>query len=233
MRLLEPEYFREIFEPLKGTRCTLVTAGGNAGDLMIHRATRQLCDLFGVPHSNKIDGNTEHLLLFGGGNMGSPYHAGRAIRQKAIETRIPATQLPQSWMFPEDPGCERVFAREKKSLEIAPAGTILAPDLALGMIIPAIKPSRRYGRETFIRVDNECELVNWPPHDPTRYCRTAEEYLATAGSYQSLETDRLHFAIAGMMMKTETTIMPNSYHKNRSMWETWLKNLGCLWAEKP
>jgi hypothetical protein len=28
-------------------------------------------------------------------------------------------------------------------------------------------------------------------------------------------------------------LLPNSYHKNRSMYETWLRDLGCMFAPEP
>jgi exopolysaccharide biosynthesis predicted pyruvyltransferase EpsI len=52
-----------------------------------------------------------------------------------------------------------------------------------------------------------------------------------ATQYKRIITDRLHFAISGLILGRETTILPNSYHKNRSMYETWLRDLGCNFAE--
>lgn len=228
MRLLGPEHFAEIFEPLRGRSVGLVEAGGNAGDLMIHRATRQLCDHFGVRWTVWDGAALDRLLIFGGGNMGSPYEEGRRIRRAAIESGIPCDQLPQSWMALEDSGCDRTFVREQESLELV-SGGILAPDLALGMEFERPQVATTHGTEWFLRIDGESVFSHYPPHDPTRYARTIADYLALAARFEHVVTDRLHFAIAALMAGRRVTLLPNSYHKNRSMWETWLERLGCEW----
>lgn len=43
-------------------------------------------------------------------------------------------------------------------------------------------------------------------------------------------TDRLHFAIAGLHAGRDVTLLANDYHKNKSMHETWLADLGCRFA---
>lgn len=235
MPLLDAHHFRAIFEPLRGTSCALVTAGGNAGDLMIHRATRQLCRSFNVPlvewpgDPSRVD----HLLLFGGGNMGSGYEEGRTIRNQALAFGLPATLLPQSWMAAEEIDCERIFVRERASQELAPQRSQLAPDLALGMKVPRFRQRARKGKEWFLRIDAESVFPLHPPHDPTRYATTINDYLRLAAEHREIQADRLHFAIASLMVGSKTTLLPNSYHKNRSMWETWLKDLGCGWSDHP
>jgi hypothetical protein len=49
--------------------------------------------------------------------------------------------------------------------------------------------------------------------------------------FEHIVTDRLHFAIAGLMTGRDVSLLPNGYHKNRSMYETWLEDLGCHWLE--
>lgn len=39
-------------------------------------------------------------------------------------------------------------------------------------------------------------------------------------------TDRLHAALLGWMLGREVVMLPNAYHKNRSVYETWFKDVG-------
>jgi exopolysaccharide biosynthesis predicted pyruvyltransferase EpsI len=55
--------------------------------------------------------------------------------------------------------------------------------------------------------------------------------MALAARYRRIITDRLHCAIAGLHAGREVTLLPNNTHKNRSMHETWLADLGCRFAE--
>jgi exopolysaccharide biosynthesis predicted pyruvyltransferase EpsI len=73
----------------------------------------------------------------------------------------------------------------------------------------------------------------WFPRDPVKLCRTPDEYLHLAARYESIVTDRLHFAICGLLLGRQVVLLPNSYHKNRSMYETWLRDLGCMFAPEP
>jgi exopolysaccharide biosynthesis predicted pyruvyltransferase EpsI len=41
----------------------------------------------------------------------------------------------------------------------------------------------------------------------------------------------LHFAIVGLAYGRDVYIAPGAYHKNRSMYDTWLSELGCKWIE--
>lgn len=240
MRLLPLDLFAPVFAPLSGVPCGVVDAGGNAGDRMIHAATRQLCDAFGVPWRtvNPLcdpvrNLGTEHLLIFGGGNMGTPYLGGRSIRTSALGTGLPCTLLPQSWMRPETSDrYERVFVRDRMSLEISGRGE-LAPDLALGWECqpPTAEPQ---DDKPWLRADDESIFRDrWPVRDPAVQAFTPAEYIALAATCERVVTDRLHFAIAGLIAGRPTTLLPNSYHKNRGLWETWLRDLGCEWAEHP
>lgn len=239
--LLPPERFAEIFEPLRGRMVGIVDAGGNAGDRIIHSAARQLCDAFGVPwrtfdpHRDR-PGDLEQLLLFGGGNMGTPYEDGRRARSAALATGLPCVLLPQSWMGPEPADrYYRVFARERDSQAFCQRA-VLAPDLALGWRFNRPAPSEpRAPAKLFLRHDAESlfpEQSSWQG-DPVRKASTPRGYLALAAGHEHVITDRLHFAIVGLMAGCRVTLLPGSYHKNRAMWETWLADLGAEWADCP
>lgn len=242
MRLLSPTHFVPIFAPLSGRKVALVDGIGNYGDHMIYAATRQLLGFFDIqwetwnPDTTRSVG-VDAVLLFGGGNLGSCYQGEISRRRSAIEfashLNLPATILPQSAMFAnEDTGNAKIYLRELESLKLYPQGC-LAPDLALGL---DYEPTSHRGSGTgcFLREDAEkkhgiqCELNQG---DPLKLCKSVKDYLELPSRFQHIVTNRLHFAVASLLNNRRTTLMPNSYHKNRSMWAVWLRHLGCEWAE--
>ena len=112
------------------------------------------------------------------------------------------------------------------------AGTLVQlPDLALGLAWPAAGPPVQ-DLGILMRRDHERRgRLLQLSRDPAALCNTPAETLALAARYQRIITDRLHFAIAGLHVGREVTLLPNNYHKNRSMHETWLAGLGCRFAE--
>jgi hypothetical protein len=236
VRLLPLSAFEPVFGPLAGQRCGLIDGHGNVGDHLLYRATRQLLDAFGIDWIRQAPDDADPvdvLLLFGGGNLGSSYTSEVEIRRRALRRNIPAIVLPQSLMGPEPGPFLRVYVRERASLWHCPQG-LLAPELALGYnhCPDPLPPDHRCG--VFLRSDAErAHSSGRKARDPARLCRTPAEYLALAGRYAHIVTDRLHFAICGLLNRRRVTLLPNSYHKNRSLWETWLRHLGCEWADDP
>ena len=238
-RLLGPEAFAHVCEPLLGRRVGYVRPVGNVGDLLIEMAMAQLFATYGIRWSLvDLDAGARgldavDLLVFGGGgNMGTRYSNNYAIRGRALATGLPVVILPQSFTSPEDRPFARVYVREQISLSLHHGGT-LAPDLALGLAWPAHAAATR-GLGIFLRRDQE--RGGRKPllaSDPVRLAGTAAEYLALASRYQRIITDRLHFAVAGLHAGRDVTLVANDYHKNRSMFDTWLSDLGCRFAESP
>lgn len=240
MPLLPRDRFAPVFAGLAGRRIGLVDGVGNPGDRLIDQATRQLLIHFGLdwrtinPLADPpelVRDTCDVLLLFGGGSMGADHVPSRAIRAAAAGLDLPCIVLPQSFHAPEPGPWQRVFVRERASLRHCPGGT-LAPELALGYDFPAAAaPSagrvvalRRFGRSCF---------PGYAKVDPVDWCYTAEDYLAWAGRYEHVVTDRLHLAIVALGLGRRATLLPLAWPKNRSLWETWLADLGCEWADQP
>jgi len=233
-RLLPLDAFAHVFEPLKGRRIGFVRPRGNVGDLLIEWGTRQLLEEFGVSWAlfdpdTSDPGEFDELVFGGGGNMGTRYVDNWNLRGRLLEFGLPVTILPQSFTSTEDRPYRRVCVRERASMAFCSTG-ILAPDLALGLR-PTPGPPPTRGTGIFLRRDSErLPGVRWFRRDPVRICRTAQEYLALAARYQRIVTDRLHFAISSLIVGRDTTLIANSYHKNASMYDTWLRDLGCRFA---
>lgn len=58
--------------------------------------------------------------------------------------------------------------------------------------------------------------------DPTAHARGPKEYHCLAALAPVLVTDRMHFAIAGWLQGVEVQLLTGSYHKAKSVYETWL-----------
>jgi exopolysaccharide biosynthesis predicted pyruvyltransferase EpsI len=233
-RLLPLEAFAPVFEPLLGKRIGYVRPYGNVGDALIEWATGQLFDELGIdwrpcdPQSAD-PAEFDELVFGGGGNMGTRYRNNWELRGRALALGLPLTILPQSFTSPEERRYQRVYVRERASLAFCPEG-ILAPDLALGLAPPPCGPPTR-GLGVFLRRDPERAAgLRWFSRDPARLCATPRQYLELAARYERIVTDRLHFAICGLLAGRQTTLLPNDYHKNASMFETWLQALGCRFA---
>ena len=236
MPLLPPAQFASVFEPLIWKHIGYVRPFGNVGDALIEWATVQLFAHFEVrwkyvSHAGP-PADVDELVFGGGGNMGTLWEGNWKLRAKCLAWGLPLTIFPQSFTSPEDRPFHRVYVRERASQALHPQG-ILAPDLALGLECgPYPAPRRRLG--VHLRKDSERGIPrNWFSRDPIKLCRTPDEYLQLAARYESIVTDRLHFAICGLLLGRRVVLLPNSYHKNRSMYETWLRDLGCMFAPEP
>jgi hypothetical protein len=242
--LLAPSQFAAVFEPLRGKKIGFFQLPGNVGDRLIERATRQLLQFFDIDYRylrrrevirGVLKPDVDEILISGGGNMGTDlYHKIRMLRQQVPALGRPVTILPQTFSnaLEDTSAYERVFVRDRTSLTMNPH-YILAPDLALGYRGTSMVLPPRVSHGVFLRDDVERFLL---PHyaslpDPASVCSTPDEYFALASLFERIYTDRLHFAIAGLIIGRAVTLFPNSYHKNRSVFETWLSELGCQWRD--
>jgi exopolysaccharide biosynthesis predicted pyruvyltransferase EpsI len=66
--------------------------------------------------------------------------------------------------------------------------------------------------------------------DPIKFCKTLEQWTALHCQAKKIITNRTHSAILGAILQKPTILLPNNYHKNRSMWEYSLKAKGVQWS---
>lgn len=229
--LLPIATFADVLATIAGQRVYYAFDNrGNCGDDMIRLAERHLLRRFDavlVEHPQQATA----VVWGGGGNMGCRYPHVADVRS-SLRERFPGLQrivFPQSWSGPEDWGT-RSFARERASLVVC-TSAVLAPDMALAWD-PPNPPAPTAERGVWLRNDAE-GLFRPSRSDPTNFAASAQAYFELAARYHHVVTDRLHFAIAALHAGRRVTLLPNAYHKNRSMWETWLADLGCLWAMTP
>lgn len=237
MSLLPLSMYSDIFLPLVGKKIGYIQGHyGNAGDGLIHHGTLQLFSHFGIDYqivnpsvNDNVCRDVEELVFFGGGNMN--YEASRSIRKAFYNSPLKKTILPQSWTrFHDEPMYDRIFAREKYSLALCPTAN-LAPDIGLAYTYNKPIPEPVRGIGIFMRGDQESKFKMYQFPDPCKGLThlDAEKYVEEAAIYKTIITDRLHFAICGLICSRQVFLMPNNYHKNLGMYEAWLKDLGCKW----
>lgn len=234
MSLLPDSSFSSVLEVLAGKKWAFFQSPGNVGDRLITEGMWQLFarnNISAFRYEELIPDWADGLLLSGGGNFGkiwdhSIYRLPHLMQ--AWGRGLPVVILPQSICNPTEllPENVVVFAREMVSQGHFP-GSILAPDLSLALDVDLDFGKPIYGRGVFLRKDHESVLGGSLGVDPITVTDDWKEYIILASEYSEVITDRLHFAIASMLAGRKTILMDNSYHKNKSMWVTWLRDLGC------
>lgn len=235
--LLPPVCAAPIFAPLAGRKVGLVhsPATGNAGDRMIEAAAEQLLRFFGVEYQvQEPDADTpaDVLVLFGGGNYGHercPVEAER--RHLALATGKPCVLLPQTAYGTEPGRWEAAFARDPVSRRAIPDSAI-GPDLALMYTPGRDLPAATVPRGRFFTTADEGLWKGAGP-DPRHLYGRPDDYLEFVAHHAEIVTDCLHVAICGLIAGRDVTLCPTRLHKQRSAWETWLRHLGCKWADRP
>lgn len=231
MKLLAADSFEPIFEPLLGRRVGYVPTTGGVGDLLVEMAALQLFAHFGVDyHVETLGGDCEaDVLVLAGGGPGPLCPPSLAARLAEIATEIPVTLLPRSLTAPVGVPLRRCHVRDRASLDHAPDGIVM-PDLVLGLeVTSAHEPDDPQG--VWLRCDDEGLFAGHGLGDPDLVCGTAVEYLALAARHRAILTDRPEFALAALVQGRETTLLPSASAVNRSLFDTWLADLGCRWLD--
>jgi len=244
--LLPYSYFDNIFLPLQTKKVHFVDGLGNVGDALINESTFQLFKYYGI---NLVDFESSDTVIFGGGgNFGvkiSQQHR-YSYYEKIRKSSLPkeAIIFPQSIYSTYNKAKEQTpdflskfYVRDKQSLLMMP-NAILAPDMVLGHNYMGNITPPTEGTGIFLREDIESRfgrnyISNGDPVAVIPSPSLVENYFKLAMKYEHIYTDRLHFAIIAMIIGRKATILPNGYFKNRMLWETWLKDLGCAWADSP
>jgi len=240
--LIDQAVYKKLFKDAEGV-VGYVPMQGNVGDKLIEFATLSLMRDFGIAYEvfdqKRLSGGAlprhiKRLYISGGGNLGDLYPNTLELRHLACSKNRPVTVLPQTLTnLNEDfDKYDQIWLREKRSLDLYP-GLSLAPDMAMSLQLDSRRSETRQTIGVFLREDREGLFADHPAScgDPATLASNIASFLDLIAPYRHIVTDRLHFAIAGLLMKRKVTLLPNAYHKNLAMWETWFYNYGCNWAE--
>lgn len=69
--------------------------------------------------------------------------------------------------------------------------------------------------------------------DPPHYATSLDHWMRIHAYSRSIITNRTHSAILGSVLGIPVTLLPGSYHKNRSIWEFSLRERGVNWQDWP
>ena len=235
--LVADSRFAAIRELIGNRTVRYISGSGNAGDTLIHAGAR--C-LFRRINTRVVDDTElpDFVLWCGGGNLGTIWPHCHMERQRQLrearEKGIPFVIMPQSATNAEEsfPDDVQIFLRETGSQTIYPRST-LAPDLSLAFdedLSAYVSVVPRFPAGVFLRTDQESSRQfnsGLSLGDPIRIARNYHDYFSLISLFQTIVTDRLHFTISALMLGRETVLLPNSYHKNRGVYEAWLADLGC------
>lgn len=247
--LLPLTAFTPIFEPMRRAHIGLVEYDGlgNAGDRLREEATKQLLQAFDIQyeclHAEELLEwrDLEYIVIGGGGSYGVPRPYGQiqyAIRNRAMtvgrRNNIPLVLLPVSAMGTEagTQHYHRMFVRDKKSLDYIDVG-ILAPDLILGYTHPVPINDAIYPVLLAFSRDPE-SLYSGTPNSSSPKNETTDPgvYLQFINKYKEIHTDSVSTAMCALIGGRDVTLYPTERHKQRSVWETYLRFLGCKWSDK-
>ena len=112
-------------------------------------------------------------------------------------------------------------------------------DTAFHLSINDILENKPSGKYTLYSVREDKESVYFQKNgvlslkfDPVFYCRNFDHWVYVHSMAKRIITNRTHSAILGSILGIPTTILPNSYHKNHSIWEYSLRQRGVDWLDE-
>jgi len=210
---------------------TIVTPPGNVGDKFIQRGTRQLLDEHHIAvrfidfTATELPVNTSVLCWGGGGNVSGRYNTAPMIQRfSALAKRrdIPFVLLPQSIekRSPVLDLFDKVFLRDIVSVAMC-RNSCLVPDLALANVLAQAKPVEQ--KQAVFR--NDAETTNKHVKNDPRRGMSLDNFISLAGQAEVLETDLLHLSICAALQGVTVYLHPCNWHKNVSMFRTWLHQL--------
>jgi len=229
-QLLPDEAFNGILSHMYGTKWLRVRwPGRSVGDAMSNNATSMLFDRCGIETTNSLD-KAGGIVFDGGANIGPPWSQHRIrepLIEHALKNGMKVVVLPQSANEPISelfPSPVKLFAMEATTAKMT--GWEMAPDMALCFQVEDEIPSG-HGKAVVLRADFE----GTSPMGLNDTCfESIHSMLEFCCLYEEIETDRLHLAIAGLLLGRKVFLRTTRYHKNRSMYDSWLSELGCHWA---
>ncbi len=137
-----------------------------------------------------------------------------------------------------------IFARERVSYAFlkdnlpSTVEILLDHDTALNLNYQDLHKDQVYGKYKLYAIRRDKELKDcfkrnilslWL--DPIRFCKNFEHWIMLHAMAKEIITNRLHSSILATIINIPATLIANSYHKNRSVWEFSLRERGVKWHE--
>jgi exopolysaccharide biosynthesis predicted pyruvyltransferase EpsI len=138
-----------------------------------------------------------------------------------------------------------VLARERVSYDavrrVLPGWTepMIDHDTALNLDAADLAADVRPGNHTLYAIRQDMEARPFRHReffgvwgDPRKLARSLDPWIRLHAEAAEIVTNRLHSSIVGSILGRPTTLLPNSYFKNRAVWEYSLCQRGVRWAEE-
>ena len=242
-----PVKVRDLLARYAGSHVHVLPNRGNCGDGLIYLGFRQLCAEFSISFTEILyprPATGQTLFVLGCGNLCEAYHF------MAAETAAYLASFQRIYLLPctIDPACAAVadllaqlpagttiFCRERASLErVRPlvesrCALYLDEDLAFAL---DYTPWKKDGAGTLLAFRGDRESLGRPVPEGNRDISAeggtddGELLLRVVAEYRTVHTDRAHIGIGAAMLDKEVHLYPNSYFKNRALYEYSLASRG-------
>lgn len=216
---------------------------GNCGDSLIWHGSLHLLRNHRITfHNRQPDNAPENEILFidGGGNFIDLYDDVRSFVRENIDQYRSITLLPhtimgnkQAALLQSLPSKVTIFCRERVSYEFTKkfanyAKVFLWHDCAFYCDLGRSAPSGR-GTLLAFRTDAESTRIKLPANNfdlsKNGYAtKPLSDFLSVLRTFNRVDTNRLHIAIAAARLGKEVILYPNSYYKNKAVYEYSLYN---------
>lgn len=228
---------------LQGVRCDLLRFPGNYGDALILRGTREILNSAGVEYRLIQCDNapaSDTLIVDGGGNLVDLYDDVRSFLESVGKHYSRIVILPHTITGARPLACLRelghrvvVFCRERVSYAAVRASAPQAEVFLWHDCALFAKVQRRGGTTAepnsilfAYRTDAEasssarsCVRGNRDLSLEGNAMSPLDHIVEVLGRYERVFTDRLHIGIAASLLDCEVVLYPNSYYKNRAVYE--------------
>lgn len=243
---------KKYLSQFSGQEVTYVPNPGNAGDYLIAYATIQLMQELDIRYTlGLLKQNFKDKLIFygGGGNFVPMYDdCANFVRRNHKDNKLvvlPHTILGHESVLKELSKETVLICREQTSLDYVKkaainATTYLSDDIAFSTKIPEHLKNNKMGIAGYcFRVDKEktnAELSelnkDFSGIFSFKGTVSSEEgikyathiFLNALSVFETVHTNRLHIAIAGILLRQKVHFYPNSYYKCRSVFYNSIKD---------
>jgi exopolysaccharide biosynthesis predicted pyruvyltransferase EpsI len=236
---------KEFLQPYKDIPFGYVPNDGNVGDSLIAYSTTQLFKELGLDfhYLNFTESyNRQTIIYGGGGNLIGMYPGSLdAFLRRNMHLNdivlLPHTIKDEDKLIYDLPENVTVICREEKSynyvVSLRPQGkTYISQDMAFYLKTePQLIGT---GTLNAFRIDDEKTDIEIPQDncDLSEYFRVADctsnpesiskcsnQFLDKLAQYETVNTNRLHVAIAGALLGLTVNMHPNSYWKNEEVYK--------------
>jgi exopolysaccharide biosynthesis predicted pyruvyltransferase EpsI len=230
-------------------RLVFVPNVGNLGDALIAHSTYSFFAVHNIRFTIarvKDDVKGACVLVGGGGNLieGRYNDLSKFLTRCGTHNRIiilPHTIVGNVPLWLSLQNNLDIFAREREThrflttLGLSHQQIHLGDDMAFWLTgqMPTLPAPQQNAALVCLRRDSESRNAIVPPvanfdvsalmfhdwSDPDVARLASEMFVTLIARYESIITDRLHVAIAGYLLGREVTLLPNSYFKNRAVYD--------------